>query len=172
MSTAPTSLFVGQGLGNQLMLVDSGITDGGVRFEVSAVCDPITPDGEGGESVFVALWLTVTHTMAVTLRITPYVDGAAKPVTMWILGAPPGASGARIIETREIPINDVLYDSLDASVELARFAPRGRRVWLKVECLVTDPFTSTFVPGIGGGDLIFETVEVEFDKVQETQETV
>jgi hypothetical protein len=168
MSTAPTSLFVGQGLGNQLMLVDSGITDGGVRFEVIAVSDPITPDGEGGESVFIALWLTITHSSSGRLVITPYVDGVTKPVSTWDLNA----EDERVTETREVPINDVLYDTLDSSVELARFAPRGRRVWVKVECQVADPFLSVFVPGIAGGDLIFESIEVEYDKVQETQETV
>jgi hypothetical protein len=159
-------LFVGQGLGNALCLVDSGITDNEVRYEVIATTDPVTPDGEGGESVFCGLWITVTHTMGCRLRITPYVDGLAKPFTLWLLDF----AAERRIETREVPINDVLYDSIDPTHELARFFARGRRMSVRVEVEVLEGLV--YVAGVGGGDLIIESIEVETDKVQESQETV
>jgi hypothetical protein len=167
MSATELGLFIGQGLGNALCLVDNGITDNGVRYEVVATSDPITPDGEGGESVFCGLWITVTHTMGCRLKITPYVDGLAKPVTYWELVN----LGERRIETREVPINDVLYDSIDPSHELARFFARGRRMSVRVEVEVLE-FGSVWVAGVGGGDLIIESIELETDKVQESQETV
>jgi hypothetical protein len=166
MSATELALFVGQGLGNALCLVDSGITDNEVRFEVIATTDPVTPDGEGGESVFCGLWITVTHTMGCRLKITPFVDMVAKPVTTWDLPS----LVTRAIETREVPINDVLYDRIDPSVELARFFARGRRIQVKVEVQVLEGLF--YVAGVGGGDLIIESIEIETDKVQESQETV
>lgn len=150
--------YMGQAGGNgvfQTLFVDGTVgvhQDDGVAFQARALSDPVAPAGLHGECIFPAFWLTVTHTMAVTLRVTPYVDGVA-------------------LETRDIALTtkatlttETFELGLTVPLGGSRSAPRGARFAAKVETLVGG------APSIATGDLRLDQSLLEYEVVRETRQ--
>lgn len=157
------NVFYGQGLGPNLYLAGSGATDGGQPVVVRALTNPFSPAGEGGEALFTGLTLTVTHTMAATIRVTPYVDDVA--LTDAIYDLPLTATVERETVTWELGLAVSERDPADPSQVLATLAPRGTRMQVLIEVLAGDPP----VPGLVAGDLLFETPTLEYEIVRESR---
>jgi hypothetical protein len=159
--------FAGQGGGTPKILeVFHGPDDDGAGFDLFALSSPVSPQGPSGECLFTALFLSLTWSVDITLRLTPVVDGVAwdgtagttdERVTLALVG-----TGTRQTATYELPLTRALMDPIDTSHELARFYQRGRFFQLRLESLGADP----------GGDVILEQPWLEYEEVAETMEPV
>lgn len=163
MSDPLRAMYYGQGLGPNLYLAGSGSTDDGQPVVVRLTTNPFVPVGEGGEAMFTGLVLTVTATMAATLRVTPLVDDVALADAVYLLAL--AASTSRQTVTWELGLMTALRDVHDASVVLATVAPRGTRIQVLIEVLAGSPA----VPGLAAGDLILETPTLEYEVVRESR---
>ena len=145
-------LFYGEANGNRLFQADSGHLDVDAAIAVLAESDPISPAGPGGESVFYGLTVVVLHTMAVTIVLTPVVDGVALETQNIVFTA----KGTRTREQVELGLSVPLMDAAGPPVERGRCAPRG--TWFQVRLSVT---------AIAAGDLIIEGVALEQEVLSE-----
>jgi hypothetical protein len=142
-------LVFGQGGGNSLFEAGLGYTDDGVAYEFRGRSDRVAPAGINGECIFPALYLAISHTMAVDLIVVPVVDEVElDPITLSLT-----AKTVRTLERFDIGLSVPILDGLD--VERGRCAPRG--CWFQL--LVYDD-------GLAAGDLVFEQTEVEFEAVE------
>ena len=147
-------LFFGQGGGNNLYRSDDGAaTDGGAAFDIRATTNRVAPGGAGGEAMFAVLWLALTYSMAVTLRVTPLLDGVALESQDIALAAKSERTTQRWKLGLSVPLKDGM------GVEVGRFAARG--VWFQAR--------AETVGGLGGGDLIVEGVELEHEVLRASQ---
>ncbi len=147
-------LFFGQGGGNNLYRSDdTAADDAGAGFDMLATTNRVAPAGAGGEAIFTVLWLALTYTMAVTVRVTPYVDGVALDSQQIALAAQAERTTKRWKVGLSVPLFDALLN------EVARFAPRG--VWFQAKVESTG--------GLATGDLIVEGVEIEHEVVRASQ---
>lgn len=142
-----------------LLRVGSGYLDDGQPYNLLARSNPLTPEGAGGESIFVSLYLTLrAYEAAVTYAITPIVDDVR--LATQTLVVPIGtATGVRRVYEIGLSI-----PTLRGGVEMIRTYPRG--TWIAVEI--------ASVVGVGGALARhrIESVEVETEPVEETQEAI
>lgn len=146
------TLFFGEANGNRLFQADTGHQDVDQAIAVLAESDPISPARPGGESVFYGLTVVVLHTMAVTIVVTPIVDGVALETQNIVLTT----KATRTREQVELGLSVPIMDAEDPPVERGRCAPRG--TWFQVRLSVT---------AIATGDLIIEGVALEQEVVSE-----
>ena len=152
---------VGQRSGNRYLDMDLTELDFDQRFGAKMKSVAVAPAGRSGECTFPAVYLTITHTMAVTLRLTPYVDGVAKASKDVVLTTKATRTQAVI----EVGFAEPLVDG----VEQGKFYLRGTWFSLQIETLVD---AGGLVPGIATGDLLFEEAAVEYEAVTETRVAV
>lgn len=159
LAEAPLQLFVGQGNGNALFKAFDGPDDDGAAFYPLAETAAVAPAGSSGECIFTTIFLAVTRSMGVTLRVTPILDGRRYDGTdgtsderKQLVLAP---SSERTTTAHEVPLSLPLYDPVDLVTEVARLNMRGQRLALLVEA--TTPLTD--------GDLFFEDAVVEYEVV-------
>lgn len=146
-------LFYGQDSGNGLFKDNSGFQDDGINYQARATSDPVAPAGPDGECSFYTLWLAATHTMAVTLRVTPIVDGVA------------GATVDLTLTTKATRTTEVFEVGLKlATGSTVLTAPRGTWFQAKVETLVGG------VAAIATGDLLFDLSSLEYSIERETRQ--
>lgn len=162
MSEPLQRLFYGQGMGASILLAGDGADDGGQPIVVRALTNPFIPAGEGGEAIFTGLWLTVTHTVAGIVRVTPFVDDGEVADSIYEL--PMAATAARETLTWELGLMVAVKDMLDDAVTLATVAPRGSRLQLLFELL-----DENGAPARGLGDFILETPTLEYEVVRESR---
>ena len=148
-------LFLGSAAGGVLLEADQGTGDNAAAFNLLARTNRVAPAGVGGECIFTALYLAISHTEAATLRVTPILDGVALEPTDIALPL----VAARTLTAHDVGIS-IPYTV--AAVEAARFAARGTWLQVQVETLAAAP--GDF------GDLIIESVEVEYEVVRETKD--
>lgn len=162
--TAPLALFMGQGNGPKVFKAFEGATDDGVAFYPEAETRCLAPAESSGECIFTAIFLAVTWTMPVTLRVTPILDdrrydgtlGTSDERRTIVLTS----QAVRQTETFLVPVSVPLYDPVDTDLEVARLNMRGQRFGVFVEA--TTP--------LGAGDLLLEDVQVEFEVVADSFE--
>lgn len=142
-------LFYGEANGNRLFQSDSGHQDVDQAIVVLAESDPVAPAGVGGESIFTGLTCVFLHTMAVTVVVTPIVDGVELETQNIVLGSESARTRVQVELGLSIPITS------DAT-ERGRCAPRG--TWFQARLSVA---------AIAAGDLIVEGVALEQEVVQE-----
>lgn len=139
-------LLLGQGGGNALYLVDAAAADdAGTVFDILATTNRVAPAGAGGDVLFRTLWVAVTYTMAVILKFTPILDGAAlesQTVTLAV-------QSVRKVQRFRLGLSKKNLDTY--GVEVSRTGARGAFLQVKVE-------TSG---GCAAGDLIVDGLEVE-----------
>lgn len=145
------TVFYGQDGGNGLFKSDDGHQDDGQSYSLVAKSEPLAPAGSDGECTFPAAYLTVIHTMAITLRLTPYVDGVAKTAKDIVLTT----KSDRTLEMFEVGFAELHSPS---GTERGRFHLRGTWFSLKVESL-----------GLATGDLLLEQAVLEYEVVRETK---
>lgn len=136
-----------------------GADDDGVAITPQALSNAVAPAGASGEAIFRNVYLTLTHDMAVDVRITPIVDYVPLDGTS---GQPDirqtvslGALGARTTTRFEFGLSR----PSDLTATPAFFhALRGAWFQLLVEA----------INGLAAGDLIIEQVELEIEIVRES----
>lgn len=142
-------LFFGSQTSNVLLEFDADtFTDAGIAYGFRAVSNRVAPAGAGGECIFPALYVTVTHRVAGAVDVTPWVDGIALERQQISLADPAGIVQTTVYELGlSIPYRV-------ATTERARFAPRG--TWLQVLLESSDPVT-------------VESIEADVDVVRESK---
>lgn len=143
-------LFYGEANGKRLFQADSGFKDVDLGIALIAESNPIAPAGPGGESAFYSLVFVFLHTMAVSVVVTPIVDGVDLENQSILLTEKARRTRVQVELGLSIPI---LYQD----VERGRCAPRG--TWFSVRLAVAEITT---------GDLIVEGVAVEQEVVAES----
>jgi hypothetical protein len=113
--------------------------------------DSISPEGEGGECMFCALYLAISHsnTVDVPLELVRYVDDlqVGDPIPVVV----PGVAGPRY---------EVIEVGLTVDVGYA-YVPRGAAFSFVLRTTAALPAT---------GRIVLEGAELEIERVQETQE--
>lgn len=156
VSADQLQLFYGQDGGTGLFKSDTGFQDDSVNYAALAKTVPACPAGPDGECVFPALWLTVVYTMAVTIRVTPVVDGVDQPSRNIVLTS----KASRTLDTFEV----ALYQAHSpGGTEQTRVYPRGTYFSVKLDTLVGG------VGAVATGDLIVEHLAIEYEAVRESR---
>lgn len=159
--TASLRVFGGQGGGDALFLLFDGGDDDGTAFPVVARTGPLVADPE---AVWTAVYTALTTAGDVTFRLTPIVDGvaydgvSAPDERLYIYVT--GSTGDRVSTEYLLPTTKPLLDTLDPSVELARFFQRGVRFALLLEMVGAAP----------NADVILDRFEVETEPVTDSLE--
>lgn len=118
--------------------------------------DAVAPAGVGGECTFDKVTLTFTHSMAVTLRITPILDG--EPLTSEARNVTLPAWPARKSTAIEFVLSRGFMEN---GVEVLRYALRG--CWFAVR-IDSGP--------LGAGDLLIEPGTLEYTVVTESRSSI
>jgi len=139
-------------------------TDGGEPFGFLFETDPWQPDDQAAEYIFAMAYITLSWSMAATVRIRPSVDGSEDDISLW-----EGATAEIVAPTFQLEqqagamerVSRVFPVPLVRSVqrngeEIARLNLSGERLQVTIES--TGP--------LGVGELMLEGVEVEFTPVR------
>lgn len=159
--TANLRVFLGQGGGDALFSLFDGGDDDGVAFPVVARTGPLVADPE---AVWTAVYAAITAAGDATFRLTPIVDDtpydgvSASDERLYIYIT--GSTGDRVSREYLLPTTKPLLDTIDPSVELARFFQRGVRFALLLEMVGAAP----------DADVILDRFEVEFEPVEDSLE--
>ncbi len=132
--------------GNRILRLDTGHQDAGEPLNASITTGELAPAGASADCTFERLYLTLTHTAACELLVTPILDGVALPETHSIELQPEMERRSRVFD---LPLSRVLEVG---GVEAYRYALRGTWIAFRLET----------VGGIGEGDLIFDSLDVRF----------
>ena len=155
----PILFFGGRDTEASVLQTNSGFQDNLVDYVPLAKSNPIAPAGASGEAIFKNVYLTVTHSMGVDIRLTPIVDFVAidgtggQPDERLLITLP--ALGARLTKRFEMGLS--LPFPLTGT-ERFRNSLRGAWFQLQVEA----------INGLAAGDLIFDQTELEFEIVRES----
>lgn len=156
------SLFLGESGGGRLLQADQGSHDDGVPVYARLETVAAGP-GVGGEAIFPALYLALTHDVDATIDITPILSGMNDDGTPFerelevqqILVA---ATAERMTVQHQLGLSEpYLVDG----EEMGRWAPRGNQFRARVVALVHSQ-----------GDLVFEGIGVEMEVVTESLPTL
>jgi hypothetical protein len=134
-------LFLGARSSADLLEAEAGADDAGAPFTLRAVTAPVAPAGEAGVACFVYAHLVVRHTSALTLALTPVVDGTDYRGASMAFALRP----THLVERQRVAL-EAPY--LRGGEEKFSVPPRGTAGWLVFEC--EDP-----------GDLELLAVELE-----------
>ena len=140
--------------------------DGGEPFAFAYTTDPWQPDAQAGECLFQWVYLTLSWSMAATVRVTALVDGASETITLsdgstlvpispTFQLAQQGGDYQRISQVFAIPL---VRAHVRNGVEVTRVYERGQRVALTIES--TGP--------LGVGELMLEGIEMEFEVIRKS----
>lgn len=149
-----SNLLLGALESSAVLAAGEGITDAGTAYKVLAVAGPIAPAGAGGECSFTMLRLVVTHTMGVTLLVTPIVDGVELTDAQVSVTLP--TSTARTTTIREVGLRRTR--STESGMVIGRFALRGTWFQVRIEA-----------QAVAAGELLIEPPEVEYEVVRESR---
>jgi hypothetical protein len=139
-------------------------TDGGEIFECYYETNPWQPSAQGGENIFRWAHVTLSWSMAASLKITPFIDGV-NTVTVLSDGSTlelvpvifslpqQGGSLNRVSQVFPVPL---VRRQMRNGIEIARWNLRGERLAVAIE--TTGP--------LGVGELMLEGIEVEFTPVR------
>jgi hypothetical protein len=139
-------------------------TDGGEIFECYYETNPWQPSAQGGENIFRWAFVTLSWSMAASIRLTPSIDGSGALVTLAdgsrlelvpvVFNLPQqGGSLNRVSQVFPVPL---VRRQVRAGIEVARWNLRGERLAVAIES--TGP--------LGVGELMLEGIEVEFTPVR------
>lgn len=156
----PILFFGGRDTEAGVLQTDIGFEDSAVPYTPLAKSSAVAPAGASGECIFKNIYITITHSMAVDIRLTPIVDFVALDGTG---GQPderltfslPDLTPNRLTERFEMGLS--LPFPLTGPEEI-RNALRGAWFQLLAEALVP----------LAAGDLIFDQTELEFEIVRES----
>jgi hypothetical protein len=155
----PTLFFGGRDTEANVLQFSDGFQDNTVDYVPLAKSNPIAPAGASGECIFKNVYITITHSMEVDIRLTPIVDFVpldgvgGQPDERLVFSLP--ALGARLTERFEMGLS--LPFPLTGP-ERIRTALRGAWFQLQAEALAP----------LAAGDLIFDQTELEYEVVRES----
>jgi hypothetical protein len=124
-------IIVGRSGATKIFQWGSGYVDDATKYELLAKTDPLAPAGAGGECAFHAVYVYVSHEVAVPIVTTVFVDGA-QVATKTVTLALPSARKRRIIK---VPIIKRFPSSVTGYATASSFAGRGTWVQVQVETL-------------------------------------
>lgn len=157
----PTLFFGGRDTVANVLQTNTGFVDNAVAYVPQLRTNPVAPAGTSGECIFVTAYVTLTHSMATDIRITPIVDfvpldgTGGQPDERLIFSLPDLTATGRLTERFEMGLS--LPFPLTGT-ERFRNALRGAWFQLLFEA----------INGLAAGDLIFEQVELEYEVVRES----
>lgn len=156
----PILFFGGRDTEASVLQTNSGFQDNTVDYVPSALSNAVAPAGASGECIFKNVYITITHDMAVDIRITPIVDfvpldGTNGQPDERLTFSLPDLTPNRVTERFEMGLS--LPFPLTGT-ERFRNALRGAWFQLQVEA----------INGLAAGDLIFDQTEVEYEVVRES----
>jgi hypothetical protein len=156
----PTMFFGGRDTEASVLATDQGFEDNTVAYVPLAKSNPVAPAGASGECIFKNVYITITHDMAVDIRLTPIIDFVALDGTGGqpderLIFSLPDLTPNRLTERFEMGLS--LPFPLTGT-ERFRNALRGAWFQLQVEA----------INGLAAGDLIFDQTELEYEVVRES----
>lgn len=157
----PTLFFGGRDTVANVLQTNSGFQDNLVDYVPSLLTNPVAPAGASGECVFLTAYITLTHSMACEVRITPVVDfvpldgTGGQPDERLVITLADLTAAGRLTERFEMGLS--LPFPL---VGTERFRNALRGAWFQV--------LMEAINGLAAGDLIFEQVGLEFEVVRES----
>lgn len=161
----PVGLFYGSAEDGTILLAsnDLGNDDNGTPFAVRMATDYIAPSGAPvAESIFTALFVTLTWEGTPLVVVTPVVDDvvydADGPFDLRYLIQLPAVT-KRTTRTFLVPLYEVIFDPISGTTPIARVALRGEWAGAKVE--TSGAFTGFFE---------FDEAQVEFEPISESHE--
>lgn len=157
-------LVLGQRAGAKLLRADKGFTDDGTAIVVLAETEPVAPAGVTRDCLFDSVYLTVTWTMGVTLRLTPILDGELMSEEAVDLNLEEQFAGDTEGKRRFQPfVMRLNQDAFEGERLVGREGMRGTWFALRIAS----------VGGIARGTLIVDGVSLEYDdELTETREAV
>jgi hypothetical protein len=135
--------FAGSSQDGSIYRLDDGFDDAGNPILVRLQTNPMAPGGASADHSFDWLRITLTSTMAVQIMVTPIVDGIELADARFAI--PVGASERRKSQVFERVIRI-------SATSGRTYAPRG--TWLSVRL---------DVEALGPGDLIIDSIDVDYD---------
>ncbi len=157
----PTLFFGGRDAVAGVLKTNDGFKDNTVDYAVLAKTNPVAPVGAAGECIFKNVYITLTHSMAVTVRFVPIVDfvvldgTGGQPDERLSIILPDLTGPGRLTERFEMGLS--LPFPLTGA-ERIRNALRGAWFQLQAET----------VGSLAAGDLIFEQIELDYEVVRES----
>lgn len=139
-------------------------SDGGVSFGFTYENDPWQPSAQGGENVFAWLFVTLSWSMAATVRVSARVDGGRAAVALpdgstlefvdftFVL---PQQGGSLQRRSGVFPV-PLVRKQVRNDVEVSRWNLRGERLSVIIES--TGP--------LGVGELMLDGLEVEYEAIR------
>jgi hypothetical protein len=155
----PTLFYGGRDTEASVLEANVGFQDNTVDYIPLAKSNAVAPAGASGDCEFRNVYITITHSMEVEIRLTPIVDfvpldgTAGQPDERLVFSLP--ALGQRFTERFEMGLSKPFPLSGPARF---RNALRGSWFQLQAEALIP----------LAAGDLIFEQVELEFEVLRES----
>jgi hypothetical protein len=156
----PTLFYGGRDVEASVLEVGVGFEDNTVPYVPSALSNAVAPAGASGEAVFKNVYITITHDMAVDIRLTPIVDFVP-------LDGTNGQPDERLIFSLPDLTPDRLTERFEMGLSLpfpltgpARFRTGLRGAWFQL--------LAEAINGLAAGDLIFDQVELEYEVVRES----
>lgn len=149
-------IYLGQRSANMILENDPAtFSDRGVYpYNVYAKTNRYAPAGAGGEAMFPAIYLTLSHFTGGEVYVTPIVDGVALERQKIVLAAAGGVKTTKVYEYAvSMPVTI-------AAVEVARVYGRGTWIQVLVETVNSLGLASR---------VIVEAVEAEYEVVRESK---
>jgi hypothetical protein len=146
--------YLGEEGANGVYRFDAGYEDAATPVEAIVVPNWVAPGGIAADVLFSTLYLTLTWSTQVTVRVTPMLNGRrldAEAVELELLPNDPP-----VTRTFEIQLSEAV---LDNDIEVTRTGLRG--TWFTFEIRT--------VGLLGCADLFFEGAELEYTVLRETQ---
>ena len=155
----PTLFYGGRDTEASVIETNVGFQDNAADYLPLAKSNPVAPAGASGECEFRNVYITITHSMEVDIRLTPIIDfvpldgTGGQPDERLVFSLP--ALGARLTERFEMGLS-IPFPLVGP--ERFRNAPRG--AWFQLQSEALAP--------LAAGDLIFEQVELQFEVLRES----
>jgi hypothetical protein len=147
-------LFLGLRNEPSLLEANQGRTDHGTTIEHRITTRPMAPAGAGGEAIFPAARIVVTHDVAFTLTVTPMIDGVAIAAAARSLTFPAPADR----QTSILEIGLGYTSQMPSGRVIGKFFPKGTWGQLQIE-----------LSNVGAGVVDIEPPELEYEVVRESR---
>ena len=156
----PVLFFGGRDTEANVLQVSDGFQDNTADYVPLALSNPVAPAGASGECIFKNVYITMTHDMASTIRLTSIVDFV-----------PLDGTGGQPDERLTITLPDLTPNRLTERFEMGlrlpfpltgteRFRNALRGAWFQL--------AAEAIGGLAAGDLIFDQIELDYEIVRES----
>ncbi len=150
--------------GPQYFQTDNVTTDGGEPFEFSNETNPWQPAAQGGECVFEWAYVTLSWSMAATVRLSAYADNDRDPTTLPDGSTLENVRSTFVLDQQSGNLNRVsavfpvplVRRIVTDGEEVSRWYLRGERLTITIES--TGP--------LGVGELLLEGIQCDYEVVR------